>query len=146
MKNNGNDRLFENQEDTETQCLSLVDLVKRIAYYLPNSCLSRRMFCFVENEARKCSYLSFLRGKPHIVNNVVLGMQKYHTLDKEERNLWLANNQRQVDKPTKLSNDPKKYYFPLFVGKRTDNDSKDIWVSYISDRDTSRELLLYYDV
>ena len=67
----------------------------------------------------------FPRDKPYVVIKVALGMQKYFNLDKEERNLWLTNEQRQVDRLTKFSNDPKKYQLPLFVGKPTGNESDD---------------------
>ena len=69
--------------------------------------------------------MSFLRDKPYVIDKVALGMQKYFNLDNEGRNLWLTNEQRLVDRLTKLSNDPKKYQLPLFLSKPTGNDSDD---------------------
>ena len=125
VKKNGKGyRLFENQKDTETQHLSSADRVERITSYF--NLVSQEEYCVsVQGQARKCNCLSFLRDKPCVIDKVALGMQKYFNLDKEGRNLWLTNEQRLVDRLTKLSNDPKKYQLPLFLSKPTGNKSDD---------------------
>ena len=97
VKRNGKSyRLFENQKDIQTQHLSSVDLVERITSYL--NLVSQEECCIsVQGEARKCNCLSFLCDKPYVIDKVALGMQKYFNLDKEERNLWSTNDQRQVE-------------------------------------------------